>query len=91
MRQCARCLLTIGTNELVMRARCFLYHLDCFKCVICDVALIKGDLFGMMDAVVYCQAHFRQQQEHNFEDFPGGGQPYFGYDEAGIPTGFAGT
>ena len=44
----------------------------------------------MMDAVVYCQAHFRQQQEHNFEDFPGGGQPYFGYDEAGIPTGFAG-
>ena len=54
------------------------------------MALIKGDLFGMMDAVVYCQAHFRQQQEHNFEDFPGGGQPYFGYDEAGIPTGFAG-
>ena len=92
LRQCARCLMTIGTNELVMRARCFLYHLECFKCVICDVALIKGDLFGMMDAVVYCQHHFRQQQEHHFEEFGhgGGGHPYYGYDEAAASTSFGG-
>ena len=89
LRQCARCLMTIGTNELVMRARCFLYHLECFKCVICDVALIKGDLFGMMDAVVYCQHHFRQQQEHHFEEFAGG-HPYYGYDEAAASTSFGG-
>ena len=81
--------MTIGTNELVMRARCFLYHLECFKCVICDVALIKGDLFGMMDAVVYCQHHFRQQQEHHFEEFAGG-HPYYGYDEAAASTSFGG-
>ena len=26
-----------------MKAKCFLYHVDCFKCVICDVPLIKGN------------------------------------------------
>ena len=44
----------------------------------------------MMDAVVYCQHHFRQQQEHHFEEF-GGGHPYYGYDEATASTSFGGT
>ena len=46
----------------------------------------------MMDAVVYCQHHFRQQQEHHFEEFGhgGGGHPYYGYDEAAASTSFGG-
>ena len=51
-----------------MKARCFLYHVDCFKCVLCDVPLMKGDLFGMFGAVVYCQTHYRQQQEQQISD-----------------------
>ncbi len=68
-----------------MKARCYLYHVDCFKCVLCDVPLIKGDLFGMFDAVVYCQTHFRQQQEHlQSEEFCGSFYP-----EDGSSSGFA--
>lgn len=82
-RQCARCQMTIGRDELVMKARCHLYHVECFKCVICDVTLIKGDLFGMFDAVVYCQTHFRQQQQEQQlvlgEEF---GQGFYGYEDS---------
>lgn len=90
LRQCARCLMTIGTSELVMKAKCFLYHVECFRCVVCDVALIKGDLFGMFDTVVYCQAHFRQQQQDNLEatEFQ---QNFYSYEEnsnfSGPPSG----
>ena len=86
-RQCVRCLVSIGRSELVMKARCFLYHVDCFKCVVCDVPLIKGDLFGMFDAVIYCQTHYRQQQEHQMilnEEF---NQAFYGYDDTSNSEG----
>ena len=70
VRQCARCLANIASSELVMKAKCFLYHVECFKCVICDVPLIKGDLFGMFEAVVYCQTHYQEQRDQLFsQDF----------------------
>ena len=93
-RQCARCHVTIGRAELVMKARCFLYHVDCFKCLVCDVPLIKGDLFGMFEAVVYCQTHFRQQQEQQMalgasEDFNMANNGFYGgsFDDPGSSFG----
>jgi len=86
-RQCVRCLVSIGRSELVMKARCFLYHVDCFKCVVCDVPLIKGDLFGMFDAVVYCQTHFRQQQEQQMilnDEF---NQSFYGFEDTSNSEG----
>ena len=70
-----------------MKARCFLYHVDCFKCVVCDVPLIKGDLFGMFDAVVYCQTHFRQQQEQQMilnDEF---NQSFYGFEDTSNSEG----
>jgi len=90
-RQCVRCLISIGRSELVMKARCFLYHVDCFKCVVCDVPLIKGDLFGMFDAVVYCQAHFRQQQEQQMllnDEF---NQSFYGFDDTNSEGSYLST
>lgn len=84
-RTCAGCHVTISRTQLVMKAKCFLYHVDCFKCVLCDVPLIKGDLFGMFGAVIYCQNHYRQQQElQQGEDFS---QSFYGYNEATAPDG----
>ena len=65
-----------------MKAKCFLYHVECFKCVMCDVPLIKGDLFGMFEAVVYCQTHYQQQREQLFsEDFVA--QNFYGFEAGG--------
>ena len=82
-RTCARCLANIASSELVMKAKCFLYHVECFKCVMCDVPLIKGDLFGMFEAVVYCQTHYQQQRDQLFsEDFVS--QNFYGFEAGGV-------
>lgn len=84
-RQCSRCLCPIRPTDLVMRARQHLFHVDCFRCAVCNCTFIKGDLFGMYDAVVYCQLHFRQEQRQQMlhNDEPSGYQqldawPHFG-------------
>ena len=59
-RQCAKCLMEIQSSDLVMKARHCVFHVECFKCSACDVVLRKGDLFGMVDEVLYCRMHFDQ-------------------------------
>lgn len=42
-----------------MRARHLVYHLSCFKCLVCDKQLHTGDEFGLgKDAVIYCRDHY---------------------------------
>lgn len=41
-RGCARCGNPIGSQELIMRAKDLVYHLNCFVCVVCLRALNKG-------------------------------------------------
>ena len=49
----------------------------------CDVPLIKGDLFGMFEAVVYCQTHYQQQRDQLFsEDFVS--QNFYGFEAGGV-------
>ena len=69
-----------------MKAKCFLYHVECFKCVMCDVPLMKGDLFGMFEAVVYCQTHYQEQREQLFsQDFAI--QNFYGCEaDGGLPA-----
>ncbi|XP_065560465.1 LIM/homeobox protein Lhx9-like isoform X2 [Artemia franciscana] len=62
IRRCGRCGLVLGPNDLVMRARDFIYHLSCFTCAACNQSLTKGDIFGMRDGVVYCRLHFDMLQ-----------------------------
>ncbi|KAK2189131.1 hypothetical protein NP493_115g14000 [Ridgeia piscesae] len=58
VKRCARCDLGISANEMVMRARDYVYHLTCFSCASCDRPLTTGDHFGLRDRVVYCDAHY---------------------------------
>ena len=58
MKRCARCDLGISSNEMVMRARDYVYHLTCFTCASCDRPLATGDHFGLRDCVVYCDEHY---------------------------------
>ena len=57
-RKCSRCLLDIQPSDLVMKARNFLFHVDCFRCARCDAALKKGDFYGMFESMPYCQLHY---------------------------------
>lgn len=41
-----------------MKARQFLFHVDCFRCDTCGLALKKGDLFGMYADQLYCRVHY---------------------------------
>ncbi|XP_053631303.1 LIM/homeobox protein Lhx9 isoform X2 [Cherax quadricarinatus] len=59
VRRCARCTQTIGSSELVMRAREFVYHVQCFTCAHCNVQLTKGDQFGMSGPLIYCRDHYQ--------------------------------
>jgi len=43
-----------------MRARDTVFHVPCFSCTVCAVALTKGDQFGMRDGAVFCQHHYQQ-------------------------------
>ena len=58
VNKCARCLLEIQPSDLVMKARQFLFHVDCFRCDTCNLPLKKGDLFGMYDDHLYCRIHY---------------------------------
>lgn len=43
-RACARCGNGIGSQELIMRAKDLVYHLNCFVCVVCLRILNKGTI-----------------------------------------------
>ncbi|XP_052219473.1 LIM/homeobox protein Lhx9-like isoform X2 [Dreissena polymorpha] len=55
---CAKCRLGIAANEMVMRARDFVYHVTCFTCCSCNKTLLPGDYFGMRDHVIYCREDY---------------------------------
>ena len=50
--------MKIQASDLVMKVRNCLFHVDCFRCKVCDAALKKGDYFGMYEDVPYCQLHY---------------------------------
>ena len=43
--RCAKCGVSFGENDLVMRARQRIYHVECFQCVVCQRRLVAGDEF----------------------------------------------
>lgn len=68
-RKCCGCSQEITPNELIMRARNSVFHMHCFKCLICDKQLNTGDEYGIgKDNVsIFCRAHYsfhiEQQQQ----------------------------
>ncbi|XP_074655127.1 LIM homeobox transcription factor 1-beta.1-like [Tubulanus polymorphus] len=59
--KCKRCLQTIPSNELVMRALGNVYHLRCFSCIICGHQLQKGDQFVLKDGQLFCRLDFEKE------------------------------
>ncbi|KAK3088041.1 hypothetical protein FSP39_013846 [Pinctada imbricata] len=77
VKRCSRCGLGITANELVMRAKDYVYHLQCFTCASCNKTLTTGDQFGMKENLVYCR--------HDYEILFQG--EFFPVMNPGIPCG----
>lgn len=54
--QCAGCDGQIQPNDLVMRAKNQIFHIECFKCSSCDCKLQPGDQFGISNGKLLCRA-----------------------------------
>ncbi|CAK9291700.1 unnamed protein product [Gordionus sp. m RMFG-2023] len=73
-QSCSSCHAIIFPDELVMRARHLVYHLECFKCQLCRADLNPGDPFGLKEELLVCQNHFmvhgppRLEEKVHFED-----------------------
>lgn len=75
VRVCSGCSLPISSEELVMRARDHVYHVQCFSCVTCNTVLHTGEHFGMHDHLIYCEHHYDAEAvmsplPHHPGDFP---------------------
>ncbi|XP_037046639.1 protein apterous-like isoform X1 [Bradysia coprophila] len=57
-RRCSKCMASISSSELVMRARHLVFHIRCFSCAVCNTPLTKGDQFGMRTDLVFCRLHY---------------------------------
>jgi len=62
-RICTRCHAIIRQDEVILRAKQFIFHLDCFTCVTCNIPLHPGDEFGLKDDLIFCRHHFFEQQQ----------------------------
>ncbi|XP_060598268.1 LIM/homeobox protein Lhx9-like [Ruditapes philippinarum] len=60
---CAKCRHGIAANEMVMRARDFVYHVTCFTCFLCNKTLMPGDYFGMRDNMIYCREDYENMMQ----------------------------
>ena len=68
-RLCTRCHLNIRQDEVILRAKHLIFHLDCFTCVTCHQHLHPGDEFGLKDESIFCRQHFfdQQQQQQSYD------------------------
>jgi LIM homeobox protein 3/4 len=46
--KCSRCSESIAEKDIVRKANGHVYHLDCFKCIICEKGLNTGDQFYLI-------------------------------------------
>ena len=68
-RLCTRCHLNIRQDEVILRAKHFIFHLDCFTCVTCHQHLHPGDEFGLKDESIFCRQHFFEQQQQQQQSY----------------------
>uniref|UniRef100_A0A0K2SVJ4 Uncharacterized protein n=1 Tax=Lepeophtheirus salmonis TaxID=72036 RepID=A0A0K2SVJ4_LEPSM len=68
IRTCSKCSLDIRPSDLVMKAKDFYFHVECFRCSSCDVTLVKGDLFGMVNDLLFCKDHYDQVEEEDDDE-----------------------
>lgn len=54
--KCAKCRVGFGSSDLVMRARDSVYHIECFRCSVCNRQLLPGDEFSLREHELLCRA-----------------------------------
>ncbi|KAK0045176.1 LIM/homeobox protein LMX-1.2 [Biomphalaria pfeifferi] len=59
--KCNGCLQSVPRNELVMRASSFVYHQQCFCCIVCGQRLQKGDEFVLRDGQLFCRLDYEKE------------------------------
>lgn len=64
-RRCSKCLASISSSELVMRAKQLVFHVSCFSCEVCNTRLTKGDQFGIKNSSILCRLHFEKPPLEN--------------------------
>lgn len=64
--QCSRCGVELQFGDTTMFIKPLWFHEDCFRCHECDVKLKKGESFGKIDGIPYCQMHFSQYSQINY-------------------------
>ncbi|CAF1359266.1 unnamed protein product [Adineta steineri] len=69
-RVCTRCHTMIRQDEVILRAKQYIFHLDCFTCVTCNILLHPGDEFGLKDDLIFCRHHFFEQQQQQQQHHP---------------------
>ncbi|ELT97041.1 hypothetical protein CAPTEDRAFT_43751, partial [Capitella teleta] len=82
IKRCSGCHLAISANELVMKARDSVYHMNCFTCASCHKLLITGEHFGMKENLIYCRMHYEMVVQGEFYPSPGHG----GLDSVSFPA-----
>jgi len=64
--RCAKCQDRFARNDLVMRAKSHIFHLECFHCVVCGRQLVSGDQFALRDDLtLVCQADHQAAYVNN--------------------------
>lgn len=53
--KCSKCHESFGKRDFVMRAKNKIYHVGCFKCVICEKQLISGDEYALKNESLFCR------------------------------------
>ncbi|CAJ0596652.1 unnamed protein product [Cylicocyclus nassatus] len=58
-RSCAKCHVTLECDDIVMRARDAVFHVQCFCCAVCGIQPNVGDIFAMTRHFeILCQVHY---------------------------------
>uniref|UniRef100_A0A336LHF9 CSON011496 protein n=1 Tax=Culicoides sonorensis TaxID=179676 RepID=A0A336LHF9_CULSO len=61
--RCTRCDNVIQRDDLVMKAKKFVYHLDCFSCFYCETTFNSGDTVAVQESGrICCTNHFKKSQ-----------------------------
>ncbi|CAG5136179.1 unnamed protein product, partial [Candidula unifasciata] len=55
--KCSRCGLGFCREDVVMRpTKSTVYHLNCFRCIVCNKPLVTGDEFAIREDGIFCRA-----------------------------------
>ncbi|XP_013382228.1 LIM/homeobox protein Lhx3 [Lingula anatina] len=66
--KCAACDKGIPPTQVVRRAQDYVYHLECFSCLICNQQLNTGDEFYLLDdRKLVCKADYETAKSREFE------------------------